>query len=124
MAVLYTAKYGDPFIIDDDCVEQVQKHTWYITHQNFVRTNSSPSSSLLHLFLFGHAPKGTKWEFINGDKADCRHDNLKAVENAKRVSGVYGIRNLLTQKVYIGSATSIIGRYRTHLWKLPKRNPP
>lgn len=130
--ILYTRKHQVPFQIDEEQFEKVSEYNWCISGNGYPcrstgRKSGPPRIIFLHLFLFGHAPKGLEWDHINRDKLDNRRENLRQVvrvvnsrnrgldsNNTSSVRGVSKQRDKWRVRISIGNFTRIhIGYYDT-----------
>jgi hypothetical protein len=63
-------------LIDDEDKNIVLQYRWYLNTDGYVRTTTLPRLSL-HQLVVGASPTGA-WDHANGNKLDCRSENLRA----------------------------------------------
>jgi len=68
---------GTEFIIDVEDIPVVSKYQWHLKPPNYIVTNSSSSSLLLHRLILGTGRKNVV-DHINGNPLDNRRCNLRA----------------------------------------------
>lgn len=87
--VKYRGHYPDFVIVDNDRLEELKKHTWYLNKGGYAYTNSKGlpgayvtrtgfSITYLHHFLMGNrVKKGYQIDHRNTNRFDYRMENLK-----------------------------------------------
>lgn len=85
--------------ISEEDIEIIKGRSWYIVRSGYPGTSIDGKAVCLHRFLLNPAP-GLEIDHINGDRLDCRRENLRVVshaenmQNIKRKTGVSGHRNI------------------------------
>jgi hypothetical protein len=104
--IILTNLHQIPFRIDEDVFEIVSRYTWHMYNgypETSIKTSDGRWRSIfIYKFLYGKAPVGFEWDYINQDRADNRRINLRIVTrtvnqhnrrlNHTNESGVAGVK--------------------------------